>query len=61
MNLTEATDELDATLPIWKSGGSHPLGYNDAATWQAMGQFLELIGQIPAGTDVSKAFVNAVS
>jgi NitT/TauT family transport system substrate-binding protein len=58
MNLTEATDELTATLPIWKSNGQHPLGYNDPATWQAMAQFMASENLIPATTDVSKAFVN---
>lgn len=58
MNLTEATDELTATLPIWKGNGQHPLGYNDLATWQAMTQFMEGQKLIPANTDVSKAFMN---
>ncbi|HEY0754003.1 MAG TPA: ABC transporter substrate-binding protein [Ktedonobacteraceae bacterium] len=58
MNLTEATDELNATLPIWQSDSQHPLGYNNLATWQAMAQFMESLGLIPANTDVSKAFVN---
>jgi NitT/TauT family transport system substrate-binding protein len=61
MSLTQATSELTATLPIWKSGGQHPLGYNDAATWQSMAQFMEGQGLVPSGTDVSQAFVNAVS
>lgn len=58
MNLAEATDELNATLPIWKSNGQNPLGYNNPTTWQAMAQFMEGQGLIPANTDVSKAFVN---
>jgi len=58
MNVTQATDELTATLPIWKGNGQHPLGYNDLATWQAMAQFMESQNLIPANTDVSKAFVN---
>ena len=58
MNMTEAQDELQATIPIWKGTGQHPLGYNDLATWQAMGQFMAGQGLIPANPDVSKAFVN---
>lgn len=58
MNLTEATDELTATLPIWRGTGQHSLGYNDLSTWQAMAQFMEGQNLIPANTDVSKAFVN---
>lgn len=58
MNVTQATEELNATLPIWKSNGQHPLGYNDPATWQAMAQFMEGQGLIPASTDISKAFIN---
>ncbi|HEX7734873.1 MAG TPA: ABC transporter substrate-binding protein [Ktedonobacteraceae bacterium] len=58
MNLTAATDELNATLPIWKSNGQNPLGYNNPTTWQAMAQFMEGQGLIPANTDVRKAFVN---
>ena len=58
LNQTEATDELTATLPIWKGNGQHPLGYNDQATWQAMAQFMAGQNLIPASTDASKAFVN---
>lgn len=58
MNVIQATDELTATLPIWKGTGQHALGYNDLATWQAMAQFMAGQGLIPANTDVSKAFVN---
>lgn len=58
MNVTQATDELNATLPIWKGTGQHALGYNDLATWQAMAQFMEGQNLIPANTDVTKAFVN---
>jgi NitT/TauT family transport system substrate-binding protein len=59
MNVTSATDELQATIPIWKGDGKHPLGYNDSATWQSMGQFLAGQNQIPASLDISKAFVNS--
>ena len=58
MNLTQATDELNATLPIWKGNGQHALGYNDLATWQAMAQFMASEKLIPASSDVSKAFTN---
>ncbi len=59
MNETSSMAELQATIPIWKGTGQHPLGYNDSATWQAMAQFL--VGQklIPTSLDVSKAFVSA--
>lgn len=58
MNMVQAQDELQATIPIWKSTGQHPLGYNNLATWQAMAQFMAGQGLIPANPDVSKAFVN---
>jgi NitT/TauT family transport system substrate-binding protein len=58
MNMAQAQDELQATIPIWKGTGQHPLGYNDLATWQAMAQFMAGQGLIPANPDVSKAFVN---
>ncbi len=58
MNTVQAQDELQATIPIWKGTGQHPLGYNDLVTWQAMAQFMAGQGLIPANPDVSKAFVN---
>ena len=58
MSMVEAQGELQATIPIWKGTGQHPLGYNDLATWQAMGQFMAGQGLIPVNPDVSKAFVN---
>ena len=58
MNVAQATDELQATIPIWKGTGQHALGYNDLATWRAMAQFMEGQKLIPANIDVSKAFVN---
>jgi NitT/TauT family transport system substrate-binding protein len=58
MNVAQATDELNATLPIWKGTGQHAPGYNDPATWQAMEQFMAGQGLIPANTNVQKAFVN---
>lgn len=59
MDITNATSELQATIPIWKGNGQHPLGYNDATTWQEMAQFMSGQNLIPTNLDVSKAFVNA--
>ena len=58
MNVTEAKDELLATIPIWKGDGHHQLGYNDSNTWQVMAQFLIGQGLLPAGTNVSQAFTS---
>lgn len=58
MNKTEAQDELQATIPIWKGNGQHPLGYNDLATWQATAQLMVSLNLLSASTDASKAFVN---
>ncbi len=58
MDTSKATDELQATIPIWTGNGQHLFGNNDSATWQAMAQFLVGQQQIPASLDVSKAFVN---
>lgn len=58
MNMTTARDELQATIPIWKSTGSHTPGYNDPATWQSMAQFMAGQGLIPGDVDVKQAFVN---
>jgi NitT/TauT family transport system substrate-binding protein len=58
INLTASMNELEATIPIWQGDNQHPLGYNDSATWQAMNQFLINQKLVPAGTNVSQAFVN---
>ncbi len=59
MNASTSMDELQATIPIWKGNGQHPLGYNDSATWKAMAQFLAGQQLIPADMDVNKAFASA--
>jgi NitT/TauT family transport system substrate-binding protein len=58
MNMAIAQDELQATIPIWKSTGQHMPGYNDLATWQSMAQFMAGQGLIPGDIDVRQAFVN---
>jgi NitT/TauT family transport system substrate-binding protein len=58
MSTTEATGELQATIPIWKGNGQHPLGYNDPAIWQQMAQFMVGQNLIPASLDINKAFAN---
>ncbi len=58
MNTTTAMSVLQATIPVWKGDGSHPLGYNDSATWQAMQQFLVAEKIIPSAQDLSQAFTN---
>jgi NitT/TauT family transport system substrate-binding protein len=58
MNMTTARDELQATIPIWKSTGQHTPGYNNLATWQSMAQFMAGQGLIPGDVDVKQAFVN---
>lgn len=59
MNMNASRDELQATIPIWKGAGHHPLGYNDSSTWQAMARFLVSQNLLPANADVSKAFASA--
>jgi NitT/TauT family transport system substrate-binding protein len=58
MNTTTAMTVLQATIPIWKGNGQHPLGYNDSATWQSMQQFLVAQKIIPSAQDLSQAFTN---
>jgi NitT/TauT family transport system substrate-binding protein len=56
MNVNEATQVLQATIPIWKGDGH--LGYNDSATWQAMTQFLVADKIIPPVQNLSQAYTN---
>jgi NitT/TauT family transport system substrate-binding protein len=56
MNINEATQVLQATIPIWQ--GSGHLGYNDSATWQAMTQFLVADKIIPPVQNLSQAYTN---
>ncbi|HLH61097.1 MAG TPA: ABC transporter substrate-binding protein [Ktedonobacteraceae bacterium] len=58
MNATTAMSVLQATIPIWKGDGKHPLGYNNGATWQSMQQFLVAEKIIPSAQDLSQAFTN---
>jgi len=58
MNMVTARDELQATIPIWKSTGEHAPGYNNPATWQSMAQFMAGQGLIPGDLDVQQAFIN---
>ncbi len=55
IDIEKATADLLATIPDWKGGQP---GYNDLQTWQQMMQFMAGAKLIPAGMDISKAFVN---
>ena len=57
MDPVRAMSVLEATIPLWQSANDQP-GYNDKATWQAMGQFLVTQNIIPAGEDFSNAYTN---
>jgi len=58
MNTTTAMTVLQATIPIWKGDGQHPLGYNDNTTWQSTQQFLVAQKIIPSAQDLSQAYTN---
>ncbi len=58
MNVTEATAELQATIPAWVGNGKVPIGYNDLSDWQAMQQFMVSENLIKPGLTLSLAFVN---
>ncbi len=58
LDVAKATAELQATIHDWKGSGQVAYGYNDLATWQSMAQFMSSLQLIPAGMDVSKAFIN---
>lgn len=48
---------LRSTLPVWQSIGAR-LGYNDPATWQAMGTFMVANGLLATAPDITKAVSN---
>ena len=59
--LTDATQSanalavLTASIPLWAGAGTP----QDAATWQAMGQFLQTHGLIDKAVDTASCFTNA--
>jgi len=54
----DAKSVLDATLPVWQIAGGKP-GFNDAAEWKGMADFLLAQGQLANPVDVTKAYSNA--
>lgn len=56
-NAAAALAVLQATLPLWESTGTKA-GYNDPATWQAMGSFMPTYKLLNAAPDVTKAYSN---
>ncbi len=57
-NAANALAVLQATIPLWANAGARA-GYNDPATWQAMGRFMPSYGLLAASPDVTKAYSNA--
>lgn len=53
----KATAVLQATIPIWQSPNGQ-LGYNDAATWASMEQFLTAQKIIAPVQDLAQAYTN---
>lgn len=58
MNVAQATQELQATIPAWKGNGQQPPGSNNLATWQSMEQFMASQKLISSNQDVSKAYIS---
>ena len=54
----DAKSVLDATLPVWQIVGGKP-GFNDAAEWKGMADFLLAQGQLSKPVDVTTAYSNA--
>ncbi len=57
-NAGTALAVLQATIPLWEGSGAAP-GYNDPATWQAMGSFMKTYGLLNSTPDVTQAYSNA--
>jgi NitT/TauT family transport system substrate-binding protein len=53
----DAMAVLQATIPVWQSGTTRP-GYNDPATWSAMGSFMASNKLLSTRPDTTKAFSN---
>ncbi len=58
LDADRAMTVLQATIPLWQGNGQAALGYNDAATWQSMEQFLVAQKIIPPVQDLSQAYTN---
>ncbi|HLV97892.1 MAG TPA: ABC transporter substrate-binding protein [Ktedonobacterales bacterium] len=56
-NAATALAVLQATIPVWESNATKA-GYNDPATWQAMGSFMQSYGLLSSAPDVTKAYNN---
>lgn len=56
-NAATALAVLQATIPVWESNATKA-GYNDPATWQAMGSFMQSHGLLSSAPDVTKAYNN---